>query len=168
MFEYQTSIFDLIMASEPVKKKKFVPPSKDFKEKKKAEKAEEKAKALEPKQYVADSNREITIYTWGNKMRKTAPKESKQNFNVCGISYKAQCNGISLKIYDGRNEELRKRVTSSPMFERYVANIVKNIEENDHRVISVNCHKGRHRSVSTAIVLQEKYYPKAKLIHMEL
>ena len=94
--------------------------------------------------------REITIYTWGIAKRKFKPHQSKKNFNVCGVS-NGKPYGINLKKLDGRSEELQKSISSLPRYEEYKNAIIKYIIGNpDSDAISINCQKGRHRSVAMA------------------
>ena len=51
---------------------------------------------------------------------------------------------------------------------RLLANAVRKIEEEDLHCISVNCAKGRHRSVSLAMLLKLVYYPQAKVTHLTI
>lgn len=115
-----------------------------------------------------DEKREITIVTWGNRLRKHAPNESQHNFNVCGVSYKKRANGTDLRTMTGMNEELKNKIATAPRFDKYTKSIVKVVERDNLSIISINCHKGRHRSVSVANFLKDKYWNNAKVFHIEL
>jgi RNase adaptor protein for sRNA GlmZ degradation len=42
------------------------------------------------------------------------------------------------------------------------------IEEKDLHVIGINCSKGKHRSVTCAIILKQYFYPKSDIHFLEL
>jgi len=54
------------------------------------------------------------------------------------------------------------------MFPDFMISIQKIIEENDLRIVSFNCSKGRHRSVAAAELLKKLVYPNSEIIHLEL
>ncbi len=110
--------------------------------------------------------RELIIYTWGKAYRKRAPKESQRNFNACVLNGRRK--GVNLKKLDGRSPDVQKVVESGTRFWNWSNSVVNNIETNDLHTISVNCTKGRHRSVAGSILLKKYYYPCAKIIHVEL
>jgi RNase adaptor protein for sRNA GlmZ degradation len=112
---------------------------------------------------------ELTIYTWGNKHHKRCPVVCQKSFNVAGISnYKPR--HINLKKVDGRDEELQKHISKQSRFEDYMESIVKAIDVDNVRVLSVYCHKGRHRSVATAELLKKRLEKKytVRLVHLDL
>ena len=111
---------------------------------------------------------EIVILTWGNRLRKSAPKESQHNFNVCGVSYKKRASGTDLRNMTGMDDELKNKIASAPRFDMYTKSIVKVVTKDNLSCISINCHKGCHRSVSVANYLKDTYWPKAKVYHIEL
>ena len=51
---------------------------------------------------------------------------------------------------------------------RWLAGVLRATEEANARCISVFCSQGRHRSVSVAMVLAARYYPKAQLVHLTI
>ena len=112
----------------------------------------------------------ITIYTWGNKVRKQKPIDSEFNIGVTGVSsYKP--HGINLKKVDGRDERLQEKLMRQPKFDMYMEQALSSIETKGYKVISVNCHKGRHRSVGFAILLGKELEKKGyavNIIHLDL
>ena len=46
--------------------------------------------------------------------------------------------------------------------------VVAAIERTDEHRISVYCSQGRHRSVSAALILQSRYYPKAEFVPLKM
>lgn len=115
-----------------------------------------------------NSEREIIIQTWGNRLRKSHPQESQRNFNVCGVSYKKRTSEIDLRSMTGMDKVLKDKISTAPRFDMYIASIVRIVENENMNSISVNCSKGRHRSVSVANYLKDKFWPKAKVYHIEL
>jgi RNase adaptor protein for sRNA GlmZ degradation len=112
----------------------------------------------------------IVIYTWGNKVRKGAPSQSQKNFCVTSISsYKPK--GLDLKNIDGRNERLQEKLMRQKRFPVYFNAVMKSIVNEGLTSISINCHKGRHRSVGFAELLSSELEDQGyevELIHMEL
>ena len=125
-----------------------------------AEAADEDVKATE--------ERKLVIYTWGASLRKACPHKTGHNFNVCGVSYRKKATGVDLRKMTGMDEELKAKIATAPRFEAYITAIVKVVERDDLSVISINCRKGRHRSVAVANVLKDRYYPNAQVVHLEL
>lgn len=114
--------------------------------------------------------KEITIYTWGNQKRKNPPPASQHNFCVTGISsYKPK--GVNLKKVDGRDQRLQDKLQRMPKFELYLSSALDKIQTAKLTVISINCHKGRHRSVGFAEILAKKLGELEYVVticHMEL
>ena len=99
---------------------------------------------------MSAERREITIISWGNRLhRKGAPFKTDKNFNVTAVSdVKPRCD---LSRLTGLSKEVQDHVTRQPLFPKFRDAIVQWVLANPKAmVISVNCHKGRHRSVATA------------------
>ncbi len=112
----------------------------------------------------------VTIYTWGNQVRKSPPSDSQHNFCVTGISsYKPK--GIDLRKIDGRDIKLQEKLQRQPKFYLYFQTIVNKIVTEKLSKVAINCHKGRHRSVGTAEIvateLRQRGY-EVILRHLEL
>lgn len=112
---------------------------------------------------TTDYNRPLLIVVWGNEMRSRVPSSYKiqRNFSVTRLN-----NVISNK--DGTSEQVQRQVTSHRSFWKRLDEIIDTIEDQDLTRISINCKLGFHRSVVTAIKLQEKYYPQAKIVFLEI
>lgn len=110
--------------------------------------------------------RQLTIYVWGRSVRKF-PQNLKldHNFNACVLHGKK--SGVDWRK-DGRTEEIRKAVMKGRLFPSFMYTMVKTVEIKNVTNIGINCSKGRHRSVTCAIILHKYYYPLAKIIFMEL
>ena len=130
----------------------------------------------EEKKNTDDDNKKndkglIVIYTWGNKCRKNAPIQSQHNTNVCGVTgYKPK--GVNLKQLNGKDERIQQHVQGGKNYHLYSENLKKKIINEGLHTISINCHKGRHRSVAFAELLakdlRQNYGYKVSVIHLEI
>lgn len=111
-------------------------------------------------------NRELTIYTWGKLYRKWKPTESEKNYSVEMISIRDY--NMNLKRINGKSNELQNKIILDQKFINVINSIVKLIEDNDYKVISISCEHGRHRSVAIAEILKKLYYPQASIQHLDL
>jgi RNase adaptor protein for sRNA GlmZ degradation len=116
---------------------------------------------------MVDSLRDLTIITWGKLNHKDNPTVSDYDINVCNIANRNNLKGIDTKKVTGRNKELREKIMSSHSAITKLIDIVRNIEKNSYKCISIYCDHGRHRSISMAKSLKEKYYKNAKIIHLD-
>jgi hypothetical protein len=115
------------------------------------------------------SSREITIYTWGNSIRKQRPDDSEMNFNAIPIVSLNRRSGFNLKKLNGMNKEIQQCLLQIPKFNTFVSDIVSAINEDPSlECISINCKNGIHRSVAVAEILKSEYFPNARLVHLEL
>lgn len=110
--------------------------------------------------------RELMIYTWGKRLKKNKPQQSQCNFNASILNGRA--GGIDLKNNNGLYLPIQKVVSRCSAFEKWISMTIKKIESNDLKIISINCAKGRHRSVAAAEILRKVYYPSAKVIHLTI
>ena len=116
---------------------------------------------------------EITLKTWGNRLhRKGVPFRSDRNFNVAGIS-DVKPKHLNLRDLDGRDAAVQAHVSSQPAFRAYCDAIVAWILAHpDATVVSINCHKGRHRSVAVAqllgLELAHKHGIIVNIVHYDL
>ena len=115
---------------------------------------------------IVNRNRKLTIYTWGNKIRKTCPHQTDFNFNVRHIKRKK--NGVKVNHRDGRTRAIQKMIINGRGFSKCLEEILDHIEKFNFTKISIYCAKGRHRSVSYAELLKKYYYPRATIHHLEL
>jgi hypothetical protein len=115
------------------------------------------------------SSRELTIYTWGNSIRKYKPESSQMNFNAIPIVSLKREAGMNLKKLTGTSQEIQQFVSEIPKFNSFISQIVTAIEDDPSLdTISINCKNGIHRSVAAAEILRREYYPNATIIHLEL
>lgn len=118
-------------------------------------------------------DRELLVYTWGDKLMKvTAVKTCKppSQLDVNAKPLNGRGGGADLKQNALRDDRIVLNVASS-LAEgdgaRLLRNLLRRIEEDDLHCISVFCSKGRHRSVSLALLLQ-LYYPHRQLKHLTI
>jgi hypothetical protein len=115
------------------------------------------------------STREITIYTWGNSIRKYKPEYCQMNFNAIPIVSLKRDAGMNLKKLNGMGHEIQQFLSEIPKFNFFISQIVAAIENNPSlESISINCKNGIHRSVAAAEILKREYYPYATIVHLEL
>lgn len=114
-----------------------------------------------------DKTRKLNIYVWGLRRRKRVPPQYKieHNFNACVLHGKKK--GVDWRK-DGRDEAIRHAVMKGRMFTYFMETMVKYIEEKDLHCIGINCSKGRHRSVTCAIILMTYFYPNSEITFLEL
>jgi len=117
-------------------------------------------------------HRDLLIYTWGDK----------KNMSKAGVSqkYRKPKLHINAKPLNGRggscrknaveDERIVKRVASSMQKDdaKWLVDRVEEIEKYGGNCFSIFCSKGRHRSVSAAIILKKVLYPNAKLKHLTI
>lgn len=115
---------------------------------------------------IVNRDRQLTIYTWGNHIRNTAPKQTQQNFNARQIDRNK--NGVKVNHRDGRVPAIQKMIVNGKGFKKFMEEVLNSIEKFNLTNIGIYCAKGRHRSVSCAELLKKYYYPRAKVYHSEL
>jgi len=116
--------------------------------------------------------RELTILTWGKAVRDKAPPESERNFDVAQIS-KGKPHGVDLRKNNGLCEAIQKHVAKQTRYPEYQKVVVDFVLHNPSvRIISINCAKGRHRSVAFAqlvgTVLAHEHRIAVTLKHLDL
>lgn len=108
---------------------------------------------------IINNERELVIITCSNVSRKYKPIDTQRNWSVDIISI----NDINLKNITGKN-----RIITDSKFIKLIELIVKEIEKNDYKTISISCTHGRHRSLAVAEILKMLYYPFATVKHLDL
>lgn len=121
---------------------------------------------------MSDLFRELTILTWGKALRARTPNESERNFDVCQIS-KGKPHGVDLKKNNGLCEEIQKHIAKQTRFPDYKKTVVDFVLAHPHvKVISINCTKGRHRSVAfaqlIAVALAHEHRIAVTLKHLDI
>lgn len=122
-----------------------------------------------PEELEVDRNRHLLIYTWGKALRKCKPSDSQSNFNA-GI-LNGRGGGVDLHKMNGTWEEVQRNVSSCSRFPGFLESICTKIETSTPaplHTVSINCTKGRHRSVAAAEILKKYYYPNAVLKHLTI
>lgn len=112
----------------------------------------------------------ITIYTWGNQVRKAPPPDSQYNFCVTGIS-SHKPKGVDLRKVDGRDPKLQEKFENGKKFHLYFDSIINKITVEKLTTVAINCHKGRHRSVATAELVAAELRKRGYIVnlrHLEL
>lgn len=121
-----------------------------------------------PEELGVDRNRPLLIYTWGKALRKSEPSDSQFNFNACILNGRG--GGVDLRTMNGTWEEVQNNVASCSKFPRWLEMACNKIEKSTPALhtISINCTKGRHRSVAAAEIMKRFYYPNAVLRHLTI
>jgi RNase adaptor protein for sRNA GlmZ degradation len=125
---------------------------------------------LVAERFSANAERDLVIYTWGAKKRRSCPHETGASFSVEHLAYRegASAHGIDLSETTGMDPELKKIVSEAARFRGSMAAIIDRVERENLTSIAINCRHGWHRSVAMANVLKDLHYPKAKVTHLEL
>ncbi|CAK0850782.1 unnamed protein product [Prorocentrum cordatum] len=118
----------------------------------------------DPAALSVQQHRDLTIYTWGKAFRKVAPADSQANFNAGILNGRGGGADIS-RVDNGLTEAVQKNVASCALFPRWLEMCINKIESEGLHAVSINCTKGRHRSVAAAEILRAYYYPDAVVIH---
>ncbi|CAJ1338501.1 unnamed protein product [Effrenium voratum] len=119
-----------------------------------------------PEELGVKRDRGLLVYTWGKALRKHAPGDSEHNFNA-GI-LNGRGGGADLKSMNGLWDEVQSNVASCGLFPRWISMVCAKVEHSDLKCISINCTKGRHRSVAAAEILKKTYYPQATVKHLTI
>ncbi|AYV83040.1 MAG: RNase adaptor protein [Hyperionvirus sp.] len=109
--------------------------------------------------------RPLYIAVWGIALRKKVPDDRKtqHNFNA------AVLHGNRRFRENARDsKEARDHIMKGRAFYNFMEIMVNLIETRDYHRISINCTKGRHRSVTCAIALKDYYYPKAIIEYLDI
>jgi RapZ C-terminal domain len=130
--------------------------------------SEDNIQALLPK-FDVNSERKLTITSWGVNQKGAgghAPSNSQLNVNASVLC--SSKKGLNLKQMDGRDKRIQQRICRASAFYFLLRTTIERIEKDDLSRISVNCSRGRHRSVAFAEILRDYYYPNTKVIHPNL
>ena len=119
-----------------------------------------------------DAGRRLHIFTWGDAlMKKAALKARKSQFDVNAKPLNGRGGGADTKHNALQDQRIMLNVAASLADDRGMTMLVqtlRKIEAEDLHCISVFCSKGRHRSVSMAVLLQMGYYPQATIEHLTI
>lgn len=109
--------------------------------------------------------KKLKIITYGKYFR-NKPKESEKNYDLMNISEKQENYTESHKL-DTRNKKYKRKVSQSSKYKNICQEIIEDIENNNYNCISINCFKGKNRSVAMARTIQT-YYPDAEIINLDI
>lgn len=121
----------------------------------------------------ATPGRQLTIYTWGDKVVSQTNLE-RETGCVCHFNAKplnGRGGGANLKYNATQDARIVRNVVSSMADgegREWLRRVVRAIEAGDERRVSVFCSQGRHRSVSAALVLQNRYFPAAEFVPIKM
>ena len=114
-------------------------------------------------------DRELMIYVWGRNNRDWLPAQygitKNENFNA-SILTDRHPHGSRLPAR--KNEDVIKAVMRDKGFWPFMINMIKQIEKKNLSKIGINCRHGKHRSQTCALILQRRYYKKAKIEFVEI
>ena len=116
--------------------------------------------------------RQLHIYTWGDAMmNKAALRARGSTFQINAKPLNGRGGGADITHNALQDPRIMLNIAGSLSDARgglMLRQTVRKIEEEDHRCISVFCTKGRHRSVSMALLLRLLYYPNAIVEHLTI
>lgn len=119
-----------------------------------------------PEELAVTKDRDLLIFTWGKALRKSAPADSQCNFNA-GI-LNGRGGGADIRTQNGLTDVVQNNVASCGLFPRWISMVCAKVEFSNLNTISINCTKGRHRSVAAAEILRRVYYPEATVKHLTI
>lgn len=111
----------------------------------------------------ASPHRNLMIYTWGKKTRKSVPEGSQHTFDACCLGSKKR--GLNIGKYNGLDEKIQQAIFRAASFSSFVNSIVEKVEKENLDCISIVCTKGKHRSVATAELIRQ-LYPLVTIRHL--
>lgn len=114
---------------------------------------------------IANPERELRVSTWGRALMK-GPPIGAVNFNASVLSGRG--HGVNTRKMNGLWIEIQSQVSKCSMFPMWIELVIRKIEKEDIHHISINCTKGRHRSVAAAELLKKLYYKRADIHHLTI
>ncbi len=119
-----------------------------------------------PDELGCTTDRKLLILTWGRALLKGTPQQSERNFNAGVLNGRG--GSINLRKLNGLSDEIQGRISRCSLFPTWIKMVIDKIEDDDLMCISINCTKGRHRSVAAAEILKKVYYPAAQIDHLTI
>ena len=110
------------------------------------------------------SDCDLTIYTYGLSNHETSPIETQKNFDASKLNIDID----DFKDTTGMDIDLMELIKNTPRFVSFISKIALTVKKDKLKVISINCLYGRHRSVAAANILKDVFFPRAKVIHLEI
>lgn len=116
-----------------------------------------------------DTNRRISIHTYGNKFKQFAHWNSQMqcSYNALVINSKKPKN-VDLRHARGTDIGVQKAVRAGREFETVMERIVESVETNNYNKIGIYCRAGHHRSVAVGELLKKYIYNKATINHITI
>lgn len=111
------------------------------------------------------NDRQLLIYTWGKALQKAPPADSQFNFNAGVLNGRGTAD---LWLMNGLEDVVQSNILCCGLFPRWIGMVCSKIEKESLHTISINCTKGRHRSVAAAEILRKHYYPNATIQHLTI
>jgi RNase adaptor protein for sRNA GlmZ degradation len=111
-----------------------------------------------------NKNRSLEIITYGQKIKEHKEPKCDIIFDVSIFSTKIEKTDI--KKLNGKDEIIQNAIIQHPIYNILIETVIREIEQNDFKVISFVCNHGKHRSVGWAEILKNFYYPNAKIKHL--
>lgn len=116
--------------------------------------------------------RELVIYTWGDKLKtKAALQHLGSQWDINAKPLDGRGGGADTKLNALQDRRIMRNIASSMSEGRgrvLLSQALRKIEAEGLHCISVFCSKGRHRSVSMAELLRAGYYPAAQVVHLTI
>ena len=112
--------------------------------------------------YETNDDREITIYTFGQKTGIRHPN-CEIIFDLTKYLYDTKSNK-----QNGIDHNVQREIIKNKHFTILLEKIVKFIEKYDIHKIAFMCNSGKFCSVSWAELMKKIYYNKAKLAHLNI
>jgi hypothetical protein len=108
----------------------------------------------------------LTIITWGKSNHKhwSKPPRSERNFDAQKMTFNNLYDDIDLERMRGDDDVLFERFIKTQRFLNFVKSIIKVVEKNNFKCISINCTRGRHRSRAVARAIGE-HFARCIVIH---
>ena len=119
-----------------------------------------------------ETGRKLHVITWGDKKeRKSTITQlgAEAHFNAKPLDGRG--GGANLKVNATHDPRIVRNVVQSMtkgVGAMWLERTVNKIEQSNLHCISTFCAQGRHRSVSSALILKAKYYPNATLQHIKM
>lgn len=92
----------------------------------------------------------LTILIWGSKLQKGPPRASEFNVDVSRVPYYRLTLDLDLDEIKGDDDIMYSRLSKTKAFQQMVNRIVRKIEKQAYKTISINCQHGQHRSRAIA------------------
>jgi hypothetical protein len=130
--------------------------------------------------YNVNVEREICIMTWGSTFVFEKPSGCQHSFNsatlrgaIKRVNKSERSEQEKLMVKDlrklrGTHKKIQHEVREAELFEKFMENVVSEIEHNNFQTIGIFCVRGHHRSVACAEMLSKFVYNKSVVKHLNL